>query len=206
RTLRVEERFAAGVRTGARAIWQAGAPLLEERFDRRGRPHGAYTVWRSRRVLRIQGQFARGERAGTWIWRDRAGKKEREGGYVAGERSGPWREWSDDRLVFEGAYTAGKPDGEFAYFDRGGKELGRFTIRGGTGTMTTFHTNRRPSSHQRLRHGVEDGPYRELSYRGKLVVEGAYRGGAKHGAWKEWTPGGALVLEQRWRRGKLDGA
>jgi antitoxin component YwqK of YwqJK toxin-antitoxin module len=205
-TLRIEETFSAGVRTGARKIWQAGIPLAEERFDRRGRHHGAYTLWRSRRVARLKGQYAHGKRSGEWIWRAGDNKKEREGSYVDGKRDGWWFEWWNDRLVFSGAYTAGKPDGEFTYYDYRGNELGKFTIHGGTGTMTTFHANRKPSSHQRLRKGVEDGPHQELTPRGKVVVQGTYRGGAKHGTWKEWTPDGVLLHEQSWKRGKLDGS
>ncbi len=205
-TLRIEERFAAGVRTGARKIWQGGIQLAEETYDRRGRLHGPYTLWRSRKVKRVKGQYASGKRSGDWIWNDRDNKKEREGSYVDGKRHGWWFEWSDDKLLFSGAYTAGKPDGEFTYFDWNGKELGKFTIQGGTGTMTTFHGNRKPSSRQRLHKGVEDGLYQELTSRGKVVVEGHYRGGAKHGAWKQWTPDGVLLLEQTWKRGKLDGS
>lgn len=204
-TLRIEEKLAGGLRTGPRKIWQGGIPFLEEIYDRRGRLHGPYTLWRSLKVARVKGQYQQGKRTGDWIWRDRDNKKEREGSYDGGKRTGAWLEYVDERLVFSGAYAAGKPDGEFAYYDRNGKELGRFTMRDGTGTMQTFHGNKKPSSRQKMVKGQEDGPYQELTYRGKVVVEGSYRGGAKHGTWKEWTEGGVLVLEQMWKRGKLDG-
>jgi uncharacterized protein len=204
-TLRIEEKFAGGVRTGPRKIWQGGQLLLEETYDQRGRLHGPYTVWRTPKVARVKGEYASGKRTGDWIWRDRDNKKEREGSYVDGKRHGRWTEWADDKLLFAGTYTDGKPDGEFVYYDYGGRELGKFTIPGGTGTLTTFHGNKKPASRQKLVKGVEDGPYQELTPRGKIVVDGTYKGGVKHGVWKEWTSDGVLVLEQSWKRGKLDG-
>jgi uncharacterized protein len=204
--LRIEEKFAGGVRTGPRKIWQSSLLLAEETYDRRGRLHGPYTIWRTAKIARVKGEFASGKRTGDWIWKDRENKKEREGSYTAeGKRNGWWFEWSDDKLVFSGAYTAGRPDGEFTYFDYSGNELGKFTIRDGTGVMTTFHGNKKPASRQKLLKGAESGPYQELTSRGKLIVEGTYAGGVKHGAWKEWTSDGVLVLEQSWKRGKLDG-
>jgi antitoxin component YwqK of YwqJK toxin-antitoxin module len=205
-TLRIEEKLAAGVRTGARKIWQSGVPLLEETYDRRGRLSGPYTAWRSRKVARLKGQHQDGKRTGEWIWRDRDNRKERQGSYIDGKRSGSWLEWWGDRVAFSGAYTAGRPDGALIYYSWNGKELGRSTIRGGTGTLTTVHANKKPASRQQLLKGLEDGPYQELTYRGKVVVQGTYRGGLKHGLWKEWTPSGVLVLEQSWTRGKLDGS
>jgi uncharacterized protein len=206
RTLRIEETFTAGARTGARKIWQDGVKLVDETYDRRGRLHGPYTLWRSAKVARVKGQYANGKRSGDWVWNDRENKKEREGSYVDGKRNGWWFEWADDKLLFSGSYTSGKPDGEFTYFDWNGRELGKFTISDGTGAMTTFHGNKKPSSRQKLFKGVENGAYQEWTYRGKLVVEGSYSGGQKNGAWKEWTPDGVLLLEQGWKRGKLDGA
>jgi antitoxin component YwqK of YwqJK toxin-antitoxin module len=204
-TLRIEEKLAAGVRTGPRTIWQGGIPLAEESYDRRGRLHGPYTLWRSRKIARVRGEYRNGKRTGAWIWRDRENRKEREGSYAGGKRTGTWLEWWGDKLVSSGAYTDGKPDGEFTYYDWRGNELGRFTIQGGTGTMTTFHGNKKPATRQRLVKGTPDGPYQELTSRGKVLVEGAYRGGTKHGTWKDWTPDGVLVREQSWKRGQLDG-
>jgi uncharacterized protein len=204
-TLRIEETFARGVRTGTRKIWQGGPLLAEEGYDRRGRLHGPYTLWRSLKVARVKGQYTNGKRSGDWVWKDRDNKKEREGSYVDGKRTGWWFEWASDKLLFSGSYSAGRPDGELTYYDYRGDELGKFTMRDGSGTMTTFHGNKKPATRQRMVKGLEDGPYQELTPRGKILVEGSYRGGVKHGAWKEWTADGVPVLEQSWKRGKLDG-
>jgi antitoxin component YwqK of YwqJK toxin-antitoxin module len=204
-TMRIEEKFAAGTRVGERQIWQFGQLIVDETYDRNGKLHGAYTIWRSRRVMRVNGTFDHGKRDGLWTWRDRAGHKERQGNYLDGKRDGPWTEWYDDKIVFTGSYARGKPHGEFIYYDRNENELGRFTIQRGTGTMLTYWGKRKVASRQRLLRGTPEGPYEELTSRGNVVVEGQYRGGVKDGVWREWTPEGVQTLEQAWKRGRLDG-
>jgi antitoxin component YwqK of YwqJK toxin-antitoxin module len=204
-TMRFEETFVAGVRRGPRQIWQFGLLVADENYDKRGKLDGAYTLWRAPKVMRVQGELEKGRRKGGWVWFDRNNNKEREGAYAEGKKEGPWLEWWENKLTFSGNYTAGKPDGEFSYFDRNGNELGRFDIKDGTGTMLTFHANKKPSSRQHMSQGLQDGIYQELTPRGKVVVEGHYRADLKHGVWKEWTPEGAMTLEQTWKRGKLDG-
>lgn len=205
-SMRFEETFADGVRRGKRSIWQFGLLVAEEEYDRRGKLDGPYVLRRSTKVLRVKGEFAGGRRIGEWQWWDRDNNKEREGTYVAGKKDGQWLEWWENRLVWSGVYKMGKPHGDFVSFDRNGNELGRFSIVNGTGTMLTFHANKKPSSKTRLYSGSLDGLYQELTPRGKLVVEGHYRSDQKHGVWKEWTLDGVTLLnEQSWKRGKLDG-
>jgi uncharacterized protein len=204
-TLRLEETFARGLRRGSRQIWLFQTPLVDESYDRRGKLDGDYTIWRSKKIMRAHGRYAHGKRDGVWTWNDRDGNPERIGSYVDGKRDGEWTEWFDGKNVFTGNYTQGKPDGEFVYHDHSENELGRFEIKGGTGTMLTFWPNKKVASRQHLYQGVADGLYQELTNRGKVVVEGHYRNDLRHGAWKEWTPDGVPTLEQTWKRGKLDG-
>jgi uncharacterized protein len=205
-TVRFEEKFVNGARHGPRQIWQFNSLTADETF-RYGRYDGPYTLWRSysRRIPRVKGQFASGKRDGTWTWTDRDNKKEREGEYIAGKKHGLWQEWLDDKLVFSGNYSAGRPDGDFVYYDRSGNELGKFSISDGTGTMLTFWGNRKVASKQRLYKGTPDGRYEEFTNKGKRVVDARYAGGVRHGTWKELTPEGVVTLEQHWKKGKLDG-
>jgi len=204
--LRIEETLVAGVRRGSRQIWQFYQLLLDEVYDLRGKLHGDYTIWRSKKVMRVHGVYDHGKRDGLWTWNDRDGNKEREGNYVAGKKDGPWTEWYEGKIVASASYAQGKPDGEFIYYDRNENELGRFEIANGTGTMLTFWPNRQVASRRHLVQGAADGLYQELSNRGKVVVEGRFRADVKHGVWKEWTAEGVPTLEQTWKRGKLDGA
>ena len=204
-TLRIEETFAKGVRRGTRQIWQFWTMLLDESYDPRGKLDGEYTIWRNKKVMRVHGDYDHGKRDGLWTWNDRDGNKEREGVYDAGKRDGPWTEWIENKIVFTGSYSQGKPDGEFIYYDRNQNELGRYEIKGGTGAMLTFWPNKKIASRQHLYQGAADGLYQELTNRGKIVVEGHYRADVRHGPWKEWTVDGVPTLEQGWKRGKLDG-
>jgi antitoxin component YwqK of YwqJK toxin-antitoxin module len=205
-TLRLEETFVRGVRRGPRQIWQFTMLVIDEAYDKFGKLDGPYTIWRDRKIPRVQGVYDHGKRVGTWSWFDRANNKEREGDYTDGKKSGAWFEWFENKLVFSGNYTDGKPDGEFAYFDRNGNELGRFDIADGTGIMSTFYPNHNAATKTKLYKGELEGPYLELTMRGKVLVEGRYSSGRKHGRWHEQTETEVPILDERWKRGKLDGA
>lgn len=204
-TLRLEETWGRGLRQGVRQLWSFGTTILDERYDRSGKLDGAFASWRDRKTPRIQGSYAHGKRVGKWTWFDRYNNKEREGSYRDGKKTGTWVEWLENKLVSSGNYTDDKPDGEFVYYDANGNEVGRFAIKGGTGTMVTFHANRQPATRQQLVNGLPDGVYQEFTATGRVVVEGHYRRDHKHGWWREWNELGALSLEQQWQRGKLDG-
>ena len=208
-TLRIEESFKNGVRTGPRQIWQFTMLAMEEAYDK-GKLDGAFTIWRDRKIPRVQGNYDHGKRIGTWTWFDRANNKEREGDYADGKKTGYWFEWYENKLVFSGSYTDGLPDGEFVYYDRIGNELGRFEIKDGTGWMQTFYPNKNVATKTYMFKGVMGGLYQELTMRTKKpVVEGHYADDRKHGVWREWTEtatGMQLTLEQHWKYGKLDGA
>ena len=206
-TLRIEESFSRGIRDGARTIWQFWLLYVEESYDHSGRPDGDIVVWRKPKVPRFKGQYKHGHRDGLWTWTDRDNNKEKEGGYVDGKRDGAWAEWFENKLVFTGTYVMGRPEGDFITYDHNGNELGRFTMKDGTGTWETFWPNRKPSTKEHMFHGNHDGAYQELTPRGKVVVEGHYAGGTRHGVWKEWTADGTqLLLEQTFKRGRLEGA
>jgi antitoxin component YwqK of YwqJK toxin-antitoxin module len=204
-TLRIEETFVQGVRRGPRQIWQFTVLVFEEAYDRRGKLDGPYTQWRDRKIPRVQGVWDHGRRIGTWTWFDRSNNIERQGDYSDGKKTGPWFEWSENKLVFSGTYTDGKPDGEFTYFDRNGNELGRFEIHDGTGVMQTFWPNHRVASKQKLYQGNEEGAYEELSFRGKTLVRGRFSSGKKHGHWHEQDELDVPQLDEDWKHGKLDG-
>lgn len=205
-SLRIEETFYKGVRRGPRQIWQFWALLIDEAYDNRGKLDGAFTIWRDKKIPRVQGTYDHGKRVGTWIWTDKQNKREREGDYVGGKKSGTWNEYVEDKLTFTGNYSDGKPDGEFIYYDKSGAELGRFTITAGNGTLVTFHANRKPATKTRIAGGAMNGKYEELTPRGKPLVEGYHAGDRRHGWWREWDEFGVLQSEVHYKRGRPDGA
>jgi antitoxin component YwqK of YwqJK toxin-antitoxin module len=204
-TLRIEETFKKGTRIGPRKIWQWWNLLLDESYDDKGKLDGAFTIWRDKKIPRVQGTYEHGNRVGTWTWFDNKNQKEREGDYTDGKKTGPWTEWTDNTMTFQGVFTDGKPDGEFITYDKTGAELGRFEIHDGTGVMVTFHPNKKPATRTTMSKGLMAGLYEELTPRGKQVVEGHYLDDKKHGWWREKTELGVPTLEQHWKYGKLDG-
>jgi antitoxin component YwqK of YwqJK toxin-antitoxin module len=207
-TLRIEETFRRGTRKGPRRIWQFWSLLIEESYDDKGKLDGAFTIWRdsTKKIPRVVGNYEHGKKIGAWTWTDNKNQVERDGAFVDGKKNGGWTEYTDTKVTFTGTFTDGKPDGEFVYTDPKGVELGRFTITGGTGTMLTFHANKRPSSRARMVNGQLQGKYEELTPRGKVVVEGYYSSDKKHGWWREWTELGVPTLEEHYKSGKLDGS
>jgi antitoxin component YwqK of YwqJK toxin-antitoxin module len=155
-------------------------------------------------VPRISGSYDHGHRDGTWTWTDRDNNKEREGNYIKGQRDGVWTEWTENQPTLVGTYVAGKLDGTWIVTDKTGAELGRYDLADGTGTVLTFWPNKKVSSKTAMYKGSQDGPYVELSPRGKVMLDGHFSGDRKHGAWKTFTEGGQLVTESHWRHGRLD--
>jgi antitoxin component YwqK of YwqJK toxin-antitoxin module len=204
-TMRIDETFTNGVRHGSRQIWQFGMLVIDENYDYRGRLDGPYTLWRSRKVARVKGQYASGKRDGPWVWNDRDNNKEREGSYIAGKKDGTWTEWYENKMTYTGVFDVGKPNGLFTYYNRDAVELGRFEIKDGTGMMLTFHSNRKVASKQHVYQGTPDGLYQEFTQRGKLVVDGHMAGDRRHGSWKEYTDTGQITLESSYKRGRIEG-
>jgi antitoxin component YwqK of YwqJK toxin-antitoxin module len=204
--LRIEEKYNRGTRQGPRKIWQFWTLVMDEVYDH-GKLDGSFTMWRDdkKKIPRVVGTYDHGKKIGSWVWTDKNNKTEREGAFVDGKKAGVWTEYTDDIVTYTGSFTDGKPDGEFIYSDAKGNEIGRFTITAGTGTMLTFHTNKKPSSKAPMVDGKLQGKYQELTPRGKVIVEGYYSSDKKNGSWREWTENGVPTLEQHWKRGKLDG-
>jgi antitoxin component YwqK of YwqJK toxin-antitoxin module len=209
-TMRIEESFKFGVRRDARKVWQFWELVMDENYDLKGKLDGVFTIWRDsvKKIPRVQGTYDHGKRTGTWSWFDRMNNKEREGDYADGKKTGAWFEWFENKLVYSGLFTDGKPDGDFIYYDKNANELGRFDVKGGTGTMYTYYPNKKVQTKTHVYQGAMDGVYQEMSFRlpQKVMVEGRYANDRKHGAWKEWTDLGVPTLEEHWKRGKLDGA
>ena len=179
--------------------------LLDENYDGAGRFDGKWTVWRDKTTPRISGTYDNGHRDGVWTWTDRDNNKEKEGNYVKGNRDGVWTEWTENKPTLVGQYVNGHADGTWIATDKNGVELGRYDLADGTGTELTFYPNKKIASKTTIYKGSQDGPYQELTQRGKLVLEGHFDGDRKGGWWKTWTESGVLLAESHWKRGRVDG-
>ncbi len=203
--LRLEDQWAAGAPRGPRRILRRERSAVEMSFDDQGVLTGPYVAWRDRVTLRERGAYVKGERHGPWRWFARGGGLEREGAYAAGLRQGRWRVWTAGRLVMQGNYHKDRPTGAFTYWKATGGLAGTTTLRGGTGTLATFHDNGQRASSTAMVKGVRQGAYRELSPQGRILVAGAYQDDHRAGAWVERDAAGRLLREATYVDGKLDG-
>lgn len=204
-SLRLEDQWSAGRPVGTRRVWRRSTLELELGFDDAGALHGPFAAWRDRKTPREQGSYQHGQRHGPWRFTGRDGKLEREGAYLEGQRHGPWREWVGGVLVLQGRYVRGKPHGTFRFWSERGVALGRCRLRHGTGVFSTFHDNRQLATRTTLVDGKREGPHRELSPRGKVLVQGGYRADRRHGPWLERDAEGKRLREATYVDGLLDG-
>lgn len=125
------ETWQDGVRTGARIVSWKGHPVIEEQYDEAGRLHGPWIAWRGKGRKREEGTYRHGQRHGAWTWYDRSGAASRTGRYLDGLRDGTWIEYGAK-----------------------GRELGRYTMRRGTGTVIEWHASGKKARSSRFVAGV----------------------------------------------------
>ena len=207
-TLRIEETFTNGVRHDARQIWQFWLLVVDEAYDKHGKLDGPFTIWRDKKIPRVQGTYDHGKRTGTWSWFDRNNNKEREGDFADGKKTGAWFEWYENKLTYSGNYTDGMADGEFIYYDKSANELGRFEVKDGTGTMQTFHPNHKPATKAHVyKGGCSTACIRSSRRAARSWSKRHYIGRSASTAGGANGPISALLtLEERWKYGRLDGA
>jgi antitoxin component YwqK of YwqJK toxin-antitoxin module len=203
---RVVEHWTKGVRTGDRKISWKGHPRLVEHYDDDGKLDGKYTVYRgSGGGLRIEGAFAHGVRTGTWTWYANAGTPERQGKYKNGLQEGAWTKWKGDVVTATGTFKKGLPDGTFVLYDDQGTEVGRYTMKRGTGTMLDFHRKNRKARATEYVDGARDGADTGYSTKGAVIEQGAWDADVRDGDWRTVDADGSVVTAH-WDHGVLDGA
>jgi antitoxin component YwqK of YwqJK toxin-antitoxin module len=179
---RVVERWARGVRTGARQLWWKQTPLIDEAYDADGRRHRDNLTRRDKRRKREEGSWAHGARDGDWRWYGLSGKLEREG-----------------------RYRGGLLDGEIVVYGSGGAERDRYAMKRGTGTSVELHKNGKRAARVAWKDGLRQGASTRWWPNGKLAETGEHDAGERHGDWKSQWPDGEVRAESGWRHGVLHG-
>jgi|GEM_PF-3359433 len=107
--------------------------------------------------------------SGVWIERYPNGDAHMSAHLKAGVANGPFQHhYKNGQLAETGAFVDGLPDGEWTRFDWNGKELGRFTLSRGTGTIIEWDSRGQKSGAIEVRNGKLHGW--ELSWlRGALI-------------------------------------
>lgn len=110
------------------------------------------------------------------------GRTQASGDYKDGQRDGPWKCWHESGAVWTTAqYSAGKPTGEWTYFDKDSKPIGK-----------------------RL-DGVKTGPWRETDTSRETLAAGEYRQGQRQREWVFSTASGRTLLTVEYQDGEVQG-
>ena len=97
--------FGCGTRVGPRQIWQFWELDDRRELRRHGKLDGAFTMWRDRKIPRVQGTYDHGKRTGDVdVVRSREQQGAR-GRLHRRQETGAWYEWTENKLVFSGNYT-----------------------------------------------------------------------------------------------------
>lgn len=109
--------------------YETGQVLKEETFMN-GENDGDYTEYNDSGKVIVKGQFSEGFETGLWFYE--IGDIREEGTYTDGVQTGKWTQSSqlDGKLIFEGSYSDGKPDGKHTWFFPGGSKRveGRYSM------------------------------------------------------------------------------
>ena len=181
--------------------------LVDENYDDKGKLDGAFTIWRDKKVPRVQGTYEHGKRIGTWVWTDKNNKKEREGDYLDGKKRGPWTECDRRQADVPGHVHRRQARRRLRLLRQDGQRA------------RPVHDQRRhrhdadvPSEQEDR---DEDAAWSRAAWRASTRSSRCAASSSskvatsrdkKHGLWREQTELGVPTLEQHWKRGKLDGA
>lgn len=156
--------------------------------------------------------------AGTWVsecvlpngtkqgaeWkRGPEGRLLASGAYLAGQRHGTFRTWSERGVLLEELpYAGGLPHGKWTLFLPGGQRLLEETYVEGQldGTSTAYHANGTPRLLKGYQKGVAHGRYATWFDSGLVEEEGTFEQGQASGVWVKRDRSGK-VLEERNRGG-----
>ena len=153
---------------------------------------------------------------------DTEGKLEYEGEYLNGKRSGKWKEFYNDKLIFEGEYLynykkCGREfinnyveyEGEYLYNKKwNGKGYDEnhnviYELINGCGKVKEYNKNNELIFEGEYLNGKRNGMVEEYNC-GKLIFEGDYSNGKRNGKGKEYF-NGVLIFDGEYLNGKRNG-
>jgi uncharacterized protein len=113
----------------------------------------------------------------------------------------------DGILLYEGAYTKGKPDGNWTYFYKCGKRhiIQNFKLGLLDGSYTSFFASGQKQLDYSYSNDEENGYYKKFYPNGQLKDDGWYVNGKQEGKWNSWNPDGTLDRTVNILHNELDG-
>jgi uncharacterized protein len=200
--------YLAGARHGRYTVI-ADSGLKETEIEyRRGVKHGEALAWGKLGVLReraryvdgvldgdfegqaggsrVRGRYAAGVEVGLWTWTDLEGRKQREGEFALGKRTGTWRTWHEGlQLATEEPYVEGVLEGLAVEYDSAGVRRAEREYKAGQphGESREFHPDGSPAARIAYSEGVPHGPQSRWYENGVLQMEGTMERGKRSGPW-----------------------
>lgn len=150
-------KYSQGKETGQWTWYYPGGKILRQEFYRNGKEEGESVEYDRQGNTVARGEYENGLRQGEWIFE--VNRTLQEGTYLDGERDGLWK-YTDQvsgKVVFQGEYRDGIPDGEQTYF----YDNGKIKARG------------------RFASGVPDGLWQYYNENGFVSLSVTYQGGVE---------------------------
>ncbi len=223
-----------------------------------GDKDGKWHYWYSSGVDSLKATYLNGEKDGHWIWWRKNGLKDKEGFYKKEKKHGLWTIWNDSTgssyhklheetyvndaidgkvtkwykeggLDRQGIMRGKEKEGEWTYWERGGKRWLKFDYGDGLEKVTLGEIEERDGITfkigkyepyvgiveetggkrgykllGRFLDGKRDGKWVQWYDNGQVEVQGEYYRGKKHGEWSLWYNNGKAKEQGTFSFGKVD--
>jgi len=104
----------------------------------------------------------------------------------AGNRNGPWKDYSADGTVMaEGAYVNSRRNGAWKFYNAAGRleQAGSYSNGRIDGTWRWYYPEGELLREEDYYQGRRDGQYTEYTRTGEIIAQGAYADGERNGEW-----------------------
>jgi antitoxin component YwqK of YwqJK toxin-antitoxin module len=167
--------------------------------------HGGFTAWNDPGGRPGKGEYANGEREGTWVWYWPDGSLRERREYRSGLLEGKLEAWyPDGRPQAREEYREGKPHGEWRRWYESGKPAAQENYEEGVlhGSLVRWHENGTKAMEAHFIRGSSIGPVCRWDRSGRKAEEGTIVDGKKEGPWFTWDASGKRVLQGLFEGGR----
>lgn len=189
---RLDGAYDLGQRTGLWREWYAGG---ESHGGLRARgsfvadaEHGAWKTWRADGSLEARGDYADGQRTGTWQGLHPNGVEAWTGAFVDGLEHGVWvYRRADGTREAEVVFAAGERTGMTEYLWTGQRDcMGDLAEGQRQGLWTCWHENGVEASRREYQLGLVHGTGAYFDRLGRPTLTGTWVHGTAHGTFTAW--------------------
>jgi antitoxin component YwqK of YwqJK toxin-antitoxin module len=204
------------VEHGPKVVWAESGQRLAQGLMRDGEMHGRWRQWRPDGKLSAIVEFKDGELDGASVHHSVDGARLDETyrrGKLHGQRTlkGPkgtlleFEQYEngalhgEKRTYYENGklhsvfhYQRGVPDGVAIRYAKNGGELGRFTMKAGSGVWREWYDNGKQAVETHVKGGVFQGEHKTFHENGNVYVEGRFDKGKEVGTWTLWNDAGVI--------------